>query len=205
VLVAVALAVAACGSAGATFSTTGACVADGRAPGAYPDLEALVPRTLDGKPATSVDSGRNCSDRALGTLTAHDVHELHFAGATWDQGSGAGTSIAVLALPSGGLPLEWAEEFYTAGALNGTKTDNVKTSQPSFDPVGTTFRIDALNDLSQQSIVLWADGLDVRVVIVASPVSPTASMADHDARVAVAVADAVAGPAPSGNPVVSPP
>jgi hypothetical protein len=196
----------ACGSAGATFSTGGPCLADERAPGAYPDLEALVPRMLAGKASTALDSGRNCSDKALGTLTAHDVHELHFAGATWDFGGGAGTSIAILALPSASLPIEWVEEFYTAGALNGTKTDNVKTSQPTFDIVGTTFRIDALNDLSQQSIVLWADGSRIRVVIVASPVSPTASMADHDARVASAVAAAAAlDAAATGIPVVSPP
>jgi hypothetical protein len=196
----------ACGSAGATFSTGGLCLADGRAPGAYPGLEALVPRMLAGKASTAVDSGRNCSAKALGTLTAHDVHELHFAGATWDFGSGAGTSIAVLALPSASLPIEWVEEFYTAGALNGTKTDNVKTSQPTFDIVGKTFRIDALNDLSQQSIVLWADGSRIRAVIVASPVSPTASMADHDARVASAVAAAAAlDAAATGIPVVSPP
>ncbi len=181
-----------CGAGGATFSPSGPCLADGRAAGAYPDLEGLVPRALDGSPATTTDSGRSCSDSALGTLRSHDVHDLRFAGSTWDLGGGAGTSIAVLALPSGRLPLEWAEEFYTAGALNGTKTDNVKTSHPTFDGVTDAFRIDALNDLSQQAIVLWQLGDRIRVVIVATHVDPTASMADHEARLRTAVAAAVA-------------
>jgi hypothetical protein len=182
---------AACGVSGATFSTAGPCLADGRAAGAYPDLEALVPTKLAGTAATSTDSGRNCSDRALGTLTAHNVHDLRFAGSTWDLGGGSGTSIAVLALPSGALPLEWAEEFYTAGALNGSKTDNVKTSHPTFPGVAEAFRVDALNDLSQQAIVLWQLGDRIGVVIVASHVDPTASMATHEARVLEAVAAAV--------------
>ena len=189
---AVGLVVAACAGAGATFSTSGPCLADGRAAGAYPELEAAVPRLLGGAAASTTDSGRNCSDKALGTLTAHAVHELRFAGATWDLGGGTGTSIAVLALPAGRLPIEWAQEFYTAGALNGSKTDNVKTSHPTFAGVDAAFRVDALNDLSQQAVVLWQLGNDVRVVIVASHVDPNASMAAHEARVSEAVAAAVA-------------
>jgi hypothetical protein len=183
---------AACGGGGATFSPTGACLADGRIAGAYPELEALVPRALEGAPAKTTDSGRSCSTTALGTLTSHDVHDLRFAGSTWDLGGGSGTSIAVLALPTGRLPVEWVQEFYTAGALNGSKTDNVKTSHPTFDGVADAFRVDALNDLSQQAIVIWALGDRVRVVIVATHVDPNASMAGHEARVRAAVAAAVA-------------
>lgn len=181
---------AACGSSGATFSTGGACLADGRAPGTYPALEAKVPNALAGVAPTSIDSGRNCSDTALGSLKSHGVTELHFAGATWSGGNDAGTSIAVLGLPSGTLPVAWAEEFYGIGALNGKKTDNIATSRPSFDTVGDTFRIDALNDLSFQSVVVWQDGALVRVVIVATAVDPGASMAAHDAQIATAVAAA---------------
>lgn len=181
------LAVAACGGSSATFSTAGACLVDGRAVGAYPDLEALAPRSLDGKAPTSLDSGRNCSDAALGTLTSHGVHELHFGGSTWDEGQGAGTTIATIALPSGTLPVTWAEEFYLAGAINAGKTDNVKSSHPSIPGVGDAFRVDALNDLSQQAIVLWQLGDFVRVVLVATHVDPNASMANHEARVQAAI------------------
>jgi hypothetical protein len=184
--------VAACGQAGGTFSPSGPCLADGRAPGTYPDLEARVPRSLDGRAATSVDSGRKCSESALGSLTSHGVTDLRFAGAVWSGGNDAGTSIAVLALPNGTLPVAWAEEFYGFGAVTGKKTDNIATSRPSFDGVGETFRIDALNDLSFQSVVVWQDGPVVRVVIVASAVDPGASMAAHDAQIASAVAAAAA-------------
>lgn len=184
--------VAACGQAGATFSTDGPCLADGRAPGTYPMLEARVPHSLGGEAATKVDSGRNCSETALGALATHGVTDLRFAGATWARGNDAGTSIAVLGLPGGTLPVAWAEEFYGFGAVTGKKTDNIQTSRPSFDTVGETFRIDALNDLSLQSVLLWQDGPLVRVVIVATAVDPGASMAAHDAEIAAAVAAAAA-------------
>lgn len=83
--------------------------------------------------------------------------------------------------------MAWIEEFYETGARTASKTDNVTTSRPGFPGVGATFRVDALNDLSYQSIVVWADDLRVRVAIVASPVSPSASMADHDSQVAAAM------------------
>lgn len=191
--------VAACGSAGGTFAPSGACVTDGGAAGAYPELEALAPRTLDGKDATAVNSGRNCTALALGTLAEHGVTEMRFGGATWDLGGGAGESIGVIALPDRPLPLAWAEEFYLAGALNGTKTDNVKSSHPTVPGTTDAFRIDALNDLSQQAVVLWQLGEVVRVVVVATPVGPNASMADHEAKVSAAIAAAVAA-APQGSP-----
>jgi hypothetical protein len=187
-----------CGVGGASFSTTGPCLADGRAAGAYPELEALVPTTFGGKAPTSLDSGRNCSEKALGSLVAHGVKELRFGGATWDAGGGAGTSIAVLGLPDESLPVAWIEEFYEAGARTASKTDNVTTSRPTFGSTGPTFRVDALNDLSFQSIVVWAAGPLVRVVIVASPVSPSASMTDHDAQVDAALA--AAAPVPVLSP-----
>ena len=191
---------AGCGSASASvsFSTAGACLSDGRAPGAYPELEALVPATLAGKPPTTLDSGRNCSDKALGSLTTHGVHELRFGGGTWDAGGGAGTSIATLGLADDDLPVAWIEEFYELGARTASKTDNVSTSRPTLASVGPAFRVDALNDLSFQSIVVWPVGSRVRVVIVASPVSPSASMADHDAQVEAAVA--AAAPVPVLSP-----
>jgi hypothetical protein len=188
----VAVTVVACGQAAGTFSPSGPCLADGRAPGTYPDLEARVPRSLEGRAPTTVDSGRKCSASALGSLVSHGVRDLRFAGATWSGGSDAGTSIAVLALPTGTLPIAWAEEFYGFGAVTAKKTDNIATSRPSFDHVGTTFRIDALNDLSFQSVVVWQAGPLVRVVIVATAVDPGASKAAHDAQITAAVAAAAA-------------
>jgi hypothetical protein len=197
VFAAITLLVAGCGLAGPSFSTSGPCVADGRAAGAYPELEAAVPKTISGRPATTVDSGRNCSDDALGTFTSRGVHEVHFAGATWDEGGGNGVTIAVLALPDKPMPVEWAEEFYQAGAIAGKHTDNIDSTRPTYPGVGTVYRLDALNDLSLQTVVIWADGRLARVVIVATQVDPSASKAVHEARVAEAVGAAVLASQPS--------
>jgi hypothetical protein len=201
--VAVALLLAACGF-GPTFAPTGPCVTDGRAPGAYPDLEARVPKAINGRPATSVDSGRNCSADALGSLATHDVHEVRFAGATWDESNGNGVSIAVLAVPDEAIPIAWVEEFYLLGAQNGKHTGNIETARPTYPGAGAVFRLDTLNDLSFQTVVAWPDGSLARVVIVATQVGPSASRSVHDARVAEAVgaavlADKAAPGAPGGS------
>ena len=207
-LLAVAAATAGCSLvAGPSFSTDGPCVVDGRAPGAYPALEAQIPRTIAGRAATSVDSGRNCSDKALGWFASnHEVHELHFAGATWDEGNGSGVSIAVLALPDRPLPVTWAEEFYQAGANAGKHTGNIEVSRPTYPGAGTVYRLDTLNDLSFQTVIVWPDGLLARVVIVATQVGPTASKTVHDGRVAEAVGAAVlASEAGRASPAASEP
>jgi hypothetical protein len=61
---------------------------------------------------------------------------------------------------------------------------------------GTVFRLETLNNLSLQTVVVWPDGADVWVVIVATTVDPNASRAAHDQRVEAAVAAAAAMPAP---------
>ena len=65
-----ALVLAACGTATpvASFDPASACTTDGRMPGAYPELEALLPAAYEGKAPATVDSGRNCTPAALGTL-----------------------------------------------------------------------------------------------------------------------------------------
>jgi hypothetical protein len=182
------------GCAASPTPAAGACV-DTRAPGANPSLEKLLPSRLADKPPTTVDSGANCSADALTTLRSHGVTELDFAGATWDAGNGVATSIAVLALPAAApLPVAWVEEFYEVGARAGKKTDNVAVTRPTFHGVGSVYRLDALNDLSFQSVVVWPDGPIVRVVIVASPVNPSASRAEHDSRVEAAVQAAAQAP-----------
>ena len=51
---------------------------------------------------TSVDSGRNCSEGALGSLISHDLDEIRFAGATWDLGGGLAASRAWSSRPPPG-------------------------------------------------------------------------------------------------------
>lgn len=193
VVLAAALVVTACGGPSMASGPLGPCTADradAMSIGGFPELEALVPRSLDGVAPDVVNSGRSCSDRALGSLAARGIRELRYAGSTWNQGKSDATVVAVLATPPDQPPAEqaWIEEFYTAGAVAGTKTDNVTTTRPTMEPVGQVFRIDALNDLSLQTVVTWNEAGLVHVVIVATEVGPTASRADHDGRVAAAVA-----------------
>jgi hypothetical protein len=186
-LVALAL-LAGCDPAAASFDPHGACVADGRAPGSYPDLEALLPADLAGTPPTRVDSGRSCTASALSTYASHGITEVRYAGATWDEGGGDGTAIAVVTTPPAQpeLQQQWVEEFYLAGARASSKTENIETSRPTLGDI-EVFRIETLNDLSLQTVLVWAVGTPVHVVIVATQVEPGASRAEHDARVSAAL------------------
>jgi hypothetical protein len=194
------LAGCAIGGASPTFDPSAPCTADQRAGGAYPELEALVPRAFDGKAPTTLDSGRNCSAAALGMFGSHDVREVRFAGAVWDLGNGTGVTLALLALPSSPMPVAWAEEFYEIGAKTAKRTENIQTSRATFAGLASpVFRLDTLNDLSFQTIVVWGDGPIARVVIVASPVTLGASRDAHDALVEQAVAAALAA-VPAASP-----
>ncbi|HEX5014940.1 MAG TPA: hypothetical protein VFV72_12370 [Candidatus Limnocylindrales bacterium] len=183
--VGLALLVAACA---ASFDPSGPCTTDGRAAGAYPDLEALVPRDLAGMPATQVDSGRNCSEKALGSLKSHGVDELRFAGAVWETGPNGGVSSAVLEAPN--LRADWVHEFYKTGAEAGRNTEQVTFESNAVD--GTMFyRMNTLNGESYQTVVDWQDGDRVRVVIVASFIRQT-SVGQHDRIVEDVIRSAMA-------------
>ena len=198
--IALVLAAAACGTMDPSFPATSTCPSEVRAAGTFPDLEALLPRGMIERAPDDLDSGRHCTAASLGTYAAHGVRELRFAGATWDQGGGNATVTAVFVAAPGEPPLRaaWVEEFYQLGAVTGRRIENVETSRPSIGGAGTVWRLDALNDLSLQTIVVWPAGQVARVVIVATQVEPGASREDHEQRVAVAVEVAHAVPVPPG-------
>jgi hypothetical protein len=192
-----ALFAAACGGATGSAPPSGAgCAADVKAAGTFPSLEALLPRTLDGRAPTLVDSGASCTPGALGTYATHAVSELRFAGATWQGDNGDGTVIALMSTPTPAQPalqVAWVEEFYTAGAHNAAHTENITTTRPSMPGAGLVFRLETLNNLSLQTVVVWPAGASsVWVVIAATTVDPNASRTAHDQRVAAAVAAAAA-------------
>ena len=181
-----------------TFPATSACPSEPRAQGTLPELESLVPTQLvvqgpDGevvdRAPDTVDSGWTCLEENLATYAAHGVTRLEFAGATWDEGNGNGTVAAVFATPASdpNLQAAWVEEFYEASARAGRNVENVETRRMPFAGVGPAWRLDALNNLSLQTIVVWPDAPVVRVVIVASTVDPGASRAAHDEAVRLAV------------------
>lgn len=185
--------VAACSSApAAPFDPNAPCGIDGRVAGAYPDLEARLPTSFEGAEPATVDSGRHCSEAALGSLIAHKVSNVQFAGAVWDLGGGAGISSAIFRLPSTDLPADWISEFYDIGARTAKRTENIEASSPIIPGPGQIFRLDTLNDLSFQTVLVWQDGPVVRVVLIGTPVSPSATRTAHDDLVDRAAAATVA-------------
>ena len=179
-----------CGTA-ATFDPAAPCKADGRAAGAYPELEALVPREFRGTPPSRVDSGRTCSAAGLGSLAVHDVKELKFAGATWELGSGAGVTLAVFDAP--GLDVRWIEEFYESGARTAKNTETVETGTMALPDGKSAFRLDTLNGESYQTVVVWPDGQRVRAALIASSVREAQTKAAHE----VVVTDALSAAFPA--------
>jgi hypothetical protein len=189
VALAVASLVAGCagGRAAPSFDPSGPCTVDGQRPGAYPELERLIPATFEGVAPARLDSGRNCTELNLGTLASHGIREIRFAGGLWETGERSGFTLAVLVAPE--LTAERMADFYEAGARAGRKTEEVKRS--IFDLDGrNAWMISTLNDESYQTIAVWEAGQPgaVRAVLVGSDVRETDGMGPHSDLVQRALA-----------------
>lgn len=162
-----------------SFDPASSCTSDGRMPGAYPDLEALLPSEYDTKPPTSVDSGRNCTADALGTLTASGIKALRFAGATWDLGGTTAVTVAVF--KADGLTPASMIQFYAAGARSNSKTEKAQLSDTTVagEPAS---RLDVLQtDGTGQTIVAWpSDEPGLVHVLLASDLGDTKVLAALD-------------------------
>jgi hypothetical protein len=183
---ALALLIVGCSTGGPAFDPTGPCTTDGQVAGAYPILEALVPKQLAGRAPDRLDSGRSCSDSALATLTAHGVTELRFAGGLWELGKNSGTTLVVFDSP---VPLqpEWLAELYEAGARAARNTSGIEPSRVQLGNA-KAFRLDTLNDDSYQTVVTWSAGSHVVAALVGSSVHEVPSRAAHEQRVTDALA-----------------
>jgi hypothetical protein len=162
---AVAAIVAACiASPAPSFDPTGPCSTDGRAAGAYPDLEALVPTVYQGVPPLTLDSGRNCSAANLGSLASLGISEVRFAGGTWTFGA---ERAAVMAVFRGqGLNAEALAAFYAESARAASRTEILARSTPMI--AGRQGRrLDTTTGTRLQTVVVWpaADRDIVNVVI----------------------------------------
>lgn len=185
ILPAIALLVAACG---ASFSPTGPCTGDGSQPGAFPDLEKSVPTTFRGTGPRELDSGRICTPQGLGSLAAHDVDEVHFAGATWETGSQSGVSLAIFTNPSGpALETAWLAEYYESGARAGKKVESVETADYRVSSGVVGRRVDVLNGESFQTVVVWERRGQMAIVVVADFIREIQTREAHDAVVRQAV------------------
>jgi hypothetical protein len=153
VALAAAMLVGACGGGPApSFDPTGECSGDGRAPGAYPDLEALVPKRYQGVPPNILDSGRNCTVTNLGTLASLGISEVRFAGGTWTFGAERAAVLAVFR--THGLSAEALAAFYSQSAQAAPRTQIVATSAPTISGRKGR-RLDTKTGSRVQTVVTW--------------------------------------------------
>ncbi|MGH2406962.1 MAG: hypothetical protein ACRDF7_02630 [Candidatus Limnocylindrales bacterium] len=128
--------VAACGAGAATPTPDPSAPCPGideqRAPGLYPDLEALLPATLEGHAPVTLDSGRYCSAKTLGSLLAAGVAELRFAGATWPDDGGQ-TGIAMVVYRAPGLTVDAVADSFASGAGTARGVNQVHAEAIDFD------------------------------------------------------------------------
>jgi hypothetical protein len=137
----------------ASFDPTGPCTADGQRPGAYPDLEGLLPAAWGDRAPDNLNSGRTCTTEALGTLAGQGVDELRFAGATWKLGAASGMTVAVF--DATGLDPAKMIEFYEAGAKVARRTDKYQVSETTVGGQPAS-RLDVLgSDGTAQTVVAW--------------------------------------------------
>ncbi|HEV7603911.1 MAG TPA: hypothetical protein VGO15_03035 [Candidatus Limnocylindrales bacterium] len=176
IVLAAALLVGGCGaSSGTSFDPTGTCTADGRAPGAYPDLEALVPRRYQGVAPATLDSGRNCSAANLGALASFGIAEVRFAGATWSFGAERAVVLAVFR--SSGLTRDAMGNFYLASARAASRTQVVASTAPMVSG-RQGWRLDTTTGERTQTVVIWPSATSDVVNVVISNDLPDARIQD---------------------------
>jgi hypothetical protein len=166
VLAAIVILVGACaGSAGPSFDPSGPCTVDGSAPGAYQDLEALVPSAYEERGPNRLDSGRNCSDENLGSLAEHGIEEIRFAGGTWEFGSDIAAVLAVFAAES--LTVDAMADWWESTARASSRTQILGST--SAEVAGrTVHRLDTKTGERIQSVLVWAGDEPGQVNVVLS-------------------------------------
>ena len=153
VVLALALIVAGCSTgATVTFTPDGPCAVDGSAPGAYPELEALVPVRYEERAPDTLDSGRHCSTENLGTLREAGIDELRFAGGTWGFGGERAAALVVFQAPR--LTAADLARFYRSSAEAANRTQLTGESRPTL--AGRPgHRLDTRTGDRTQTVVIW--------------------------------------------------
>jgi hypothetical protein len=147
-----------------SFDPTSACTTDGRMAGAYPELEARVPTTYEGRGPDQLDSGRHCTQSNLGSLAAAGFDEVRFAGGNWDFGGQRAAALVVFT--ADGLTADRIAEFYAASADAADRTQVTGISTPTL--AGRPgHRLDTTTGSRTQTVVVWpaAEADVVNVVI----------------------------------------
>jgi len=135
-----------------------------RAAGFDPELEALIPPTIEGVAPSLLDSGRYCSAKALGTLVEAGFDEVRFAGATWPGDDASGLAVVVYRAP--GLTLDAMADTFAKGADDARSVNQVHAQ--AVEVTGRpAVRIDAAMRDDPQTVYLWpaAEADTINVVI----------------------------------------
>jgi hypothetical protein len=168
-------AVACSGGPAPSFDPTGDCTTDGRTPGAYPDLEALVPKMYMGVGPGTLDSGRNCTVTNLGSLARLGITEVRFAGGTWTFG--AERAAALVVFRTHGLTAEYLAAFYNESARVSARTEILGASQPTIAGRPGS-RLDTKTSERLQTVVVWPSTLPDVVNVVITNDLPDARIQD---------------------------
>ncbi len=147
-----------------SFDPASACTTDGRMAGAYPQLEARVPTSYEGRGPDRLDSGRHCTQANLGSLAAAGFDEVRFAGGTWDFGGQRAAALVVF--QADGLSADRIAEFYESSAMAADRTQVTRVSTPTL--AGRSgHRLDTSTGNRTQTVLTWpsADPDIVNVVI----------------------------------------
>lgn len=175
-MLAVTLAAAACSSGPPpSFDPTGECTTDGRTPGAYPDLEALVPTTYMGAAPGTLDSGRNCTVTNLGSLALLGITEVRFAGGTWSFGAERAAVLAVFR--TRGLTADHLAAFYNESARVSARTKILGASQPTIAGRPGS-RLDTQTGERLQTVLVWPSATPDVVNVVITNDLPDARIQD---------------------------
>src|SRR5215203_6239836 len=165
-LLVIALVAAGCaGDEAASFDPSSPCATDGAAPGAYPELEALIPTTFEDQTPETLDSGRNCTPENLANLADAGIDEVRYAGGTWSFGGRRAAALVVFTAP--GLTAELLATFYVTSAQAANRTAVTGTSTPTL--AGRPgFRIDTETGDRLQTVLVWPSAERDRVNVVIS-------------------------------------
>lgn len=159
----------------ASFDPNGPCTVDGKAPGAYPDLEGMVPAQYRGAPPETLDSGRNCTAANLGSLASAGIKEVRYAGGTWTFGAERALVMAVFR--ADGLDADTLAQFYAAGASANGRTTITGQSTPTV--AGRPgHRLDTTTSERTQTVVTWPSSEPNVVNVVISNDLPDARIQD---------------------------
>jgi hypothetical protein len=149
--------------AAASFDPAGPCIADGKAPGAYPELEARIPVRYEDRAPTALDSGRHCTTASLGSLASAGFDEVRFAGGTWDLGGYRAAALVVFEAP--GLTAEAIARFYAESAATANRTEITAHSEPTIGG-RDGYRLDTMTGDRTQTVVVWEAAAPDRVNVV---------------------------------------